>query len=129
MTITDGREGRAGDSGFGVRRRRCYSRSPCCRGDWPATIDTGFNSDLELPEALRSSVNPRFMASSRFFLAGGQSVVEDVYLIVFPFDGLMLEAETTFIPDADVLVGTGLLRRHKLEIDFPSASVRLERPL
>ena len=97
--------------------------------DWPATIDTGFNSDLELPEALRSSVNPRFVVRVRFFLAVGQSVEEDVYRIVFRFDGLMVEAKTTFVPDVDILVGTGLLRNHKLEIDFPSATVRPERPL
>jgi predicted aspartyl protease len=97
--------------------------------DWPATIDTGFNGDLELPEALRSSVNPRFLVRASFFLAAGQSVEEDVYLIDFPFDGLMVEAQTTFVPDVDILIGTHLLRRHRLEIDFPAATVHLERPL
>jgi hypothetical protein len=69
------------------------------------------------------------MGNYRSDLAGGQSVKEDVYLIDFPFDGSMVIAETTFVPDANVLVGTGLLLHHKLEIDFPSATVRLERPL
>jgi predicted aspartyl protease len=39
--------------------------------NWSATIDTGFNGDLELPEALRSFVKPRFLASTEWLLAGG----------------------------------------------------------
>ena len=31
---------------------------------WPATVDTGFNGDVELPEELRSFVNARFIAST-----------------------------------------------------------------
>ena len=46
---------------------------------WPATVDTGFNGDLELPEELRSLVNARFIAPTEWALAGGRRSVEDTY--------------------------------------------------
>lgn len=33
--------------------------------DWPATIDTGFNGDLELPDALREPLNAQFVGRAR----------------------------------------------------------------
>ncbi|MBI3909644.1 MAG: hypothetical protein HY320_01765, partial [Armatimonadetes bacterium] len=48
---------------------------------WRATIDTGFNGDLELSHHLAPLVNPRFFARGRSILAGGQSVEEDHYLV------------------------------------------------
>jgi len=53
---------------------------------WPATVDTGFNGDLELPEALRPFVNARFLAPTEWLLAGGGRIVEDTYEVDFPFD-------------------------------------------
>lgn len=35
---------------------------------WSATVDTGFNGDLELPEALRPFMKPRFLASTEWLL-------------------------------------------------------------
>ncbi len=45
----------------------------------------------------------------------------------FPFDGQTLEAEATFAPGAEILVGTHLLRQYRLEINFVSQTVLLER--
>ena len=50
---------------------------------WRATIDTGFNGDLELPEALRPFVISRFVGRTRFLLTAGQSAVEDTFLVNF----------------------------------------------
>jgi predicted aspartyl protease len=49
---------------------------------WAAIVDTGFNGDLELPERLRSMVNPQFICRIRSFLAAGQAVEENSYLFV-----------------------------------------------
>ncbi len=100
---------------------------PAAGKDWLATIDTGFNGDLELPEALRFSVNPRFIARILSHLAGGQKVNEDCYRVDFPFDGKLISATATFVADCEILIGTHLLRFHRLEINFPAATVRLER--
>ena len=67
--------------------------------DWTATIDTGFNGDLELPEALRNSLNARYVGQVTSALAGGQMIEEDVYLIDFPFDGRVIQAEATFVAE------------------------------
>ncbi|MCH8922449.1 MAG: hypothetical protein IIA67_04800 [Planctomycetes bacterium] len=95
--------------------------------DWPAIIDTGFNGDLELPEALRGKVNARYAGRVSSALAGGQMIEEDAYLVEFPFDGELLGATATFVEGAHVLVGTNLLRRHRLQIGFVSKLVELQR--
>ena len=92
-----------------------------------ATIDTGFNGDLELPETLRTLLNARFIGRTRFLLAADQAVVEDTFLVNFPFDGETVLAEATFASASEILIGTGLLRRHRLDIHFPNRTVSLER--
>jgi predicted aspartyl protease len=95
--------------------------------NWPATIDTGFNGDLELPEALRPFVNPRFLASTEWLLAAGQRTIEDTYEVEFPFDGEVLAAEATFVSVDSILIGTGLMSQYRLTIDFVAGNVLLER--
>lgn len=95
--------------------------------DWPATIDTGFNGDLELPEGLRDSLNGRYIGRSTAALAGGQRVEEDVFIVDFPFDGQTVQAEATFVVGSEILIGTHLLREYSLRIDFVSKTVLLER--
>ena len=87
---------------------------PIAGQDWPATIDTGFNGDLELPDALRDTLNAHFVGRATVALAGGQSVEEDVYLVDFPFDGRVVQAEATFVSGSRILLGTRLLREYSL---------------
>ena len=89
-------------------------------------IDTGFNGDLELPEALRTDLKARFIGRTRFLLAAGHSAVEDTYLVNFPFDGETVLTEASFRSGAEILVGTGMLKQHRLEIHFPNGAVTLE---
>ena len=93
---------------------------------WQGIIDTGFNGDLELPEGLRSSVHARFIGRMTASLASGQHSEEDLYLVDFPFDGQLVEAEATFVSDQEILIGTRLLRSYRLEIHFPARTVLLE---
>ena len=94
---------------------------------WTALIDTGFNGDLELPEGLRQSVNPRFLLRERSLLAGGQSIDEDIFEVDFPFDGAVVTAEAAFAPSDTILVGTHLLRGYSLLVNFFARTVMLER--
>jgi predicted aspartyl protease len=94
---------------------------------WQTIIDTAFNGDLELPTTLLPLVNARFLFRTNFILAAGQTADEDLYLVDFPFDGQIYQAEATFVVRDDILVGTNLLRDHLLEVDFPAQTVRLER--
>ncbi|HUQ70552.1 MAG TPA: hypothetical protein VM165_13565 [Planctomycetaceae bacterium] len=93
---------------------------------YEAIIDTGFNGELELPERLRSLVNPQLVGRVTSLLAANQRVEEDVYLVDFPFDGRTIRAQATFADGDEILIGTGLLQNYRLRIDFPARSVALE---
>ena len=97
--------------------------------EWTATIDTGFNGDLELPEALRNVLNPQYVGKVTSALAGGQTIEKDVYLVDFPFDGDIIQARATFVIGSEILIGTHLLREYRLQIDFVRQTVILERVL
>jgi predicted aspartyl protease len=96
---------------------------------WPGIIDTGFNGDLDLPDDLHRLVNARFIGRVSSLLASGQSAEEDIYLVEFPFDGRTIQAEATFVPGREILVGTQLLQSYRLAIHFPDQTVLLERVL
>ncbi len=95
--------------------------------DSPATIDTGFNGDLELPVSLRGFVNARYLGRVTATLAAGLSATEEVYSVDFLFDGVELQAEATFVDSNQILIGTHLLRHYQLGIDFVRGVVELER--
>jgi len=94
---------------------------------WLAIVDSGFNGDLELPNALRGPLNARFRGREPWLLASGQSVEEDVYSVQFPFDDRIVDAEATFAPGDTILIGTGMLWSYRLTIDFVARTVLLER--
>ena len=100
---------------------------PVAGQDWPAVVDTGFNGDLELPEALRPFVNAEFRGQQPWLLASGHGIEEDMYSVDFPFDGQTVFAEASFVADGVILIGTGILRQHQLNISFPAETVPLER--
>jgi predicted aspartyl protease len=100
---------------------------PVAGRDWATLVDSGFNGDLELPEALRSAVNARFAQVIVSELAGGQHVVEDSYWVDFSFDGKTVTAVATFVPGDGILLGTGLLGDYRLEINFRAGTVVMER--
>ena len=97
--------------------------------NWRATIDTGFNGDLELPDSLRNSLNAYYVGQVTSALAGGQTIEESVYLVDFPFDGKIIQAEATFVANHEILIGTHLLRAYRLSVNFVSQTVELERVL
>ena len=92
-----------------------------------ATIDTGFNGDMELPETLRNALNPRYIGQVISVLAGGQTIEEELYRVNFPFDGKMISAEATFVVSNEILIGTRLLQEYRLQIDFVKRTVVLEK--
>jgi len=100
---------------------------PVAGKDWLATIDTGFNGDLKLPEELRDALHARYVGRATAILAGDQSVTEDVFIVDFPFDGRILKAQATFVSGSQILVGTHLLTEYILHIDFIAKTVELDR--
>jgi len=94
-----------------------------------AIVDSGFKGDLELPASLQDELQGRFVGRVSSLLAAGQVIEEDVYLVDFPFDGQVFPAEATFVTADDILIGTHLLRQHRLVIDFPGKAVLLDRAI
>lgn len=94
--------------------------------DWTAVIDTGFNGDLELPKSLQKEVDATYVGQMRSTLAAGQTIEEPCYSVRFPFDGELYDAQATFVDEQTILIGTRLLDLHRLTIDFPKKSVRIE---
>jgi predicted aspartyl protease len=92
-----------------------------------AVIDTGFNGDLELPLALRETLNARSRGETLSELAGGQTIVEELFWVDFPFDGRTVQADATFVAGQTILPGTHLLQHYRLEINFVARTVLLER--
>jgi predicted aspartyl protease len=90
-------------------------------------IDTGFNGDLELPFALGPAVQAQYEGSVYSVVADGRRIFEDSYRVRFPFDGQVVSAVATFAHVDEILVGTRLLRTHRLEISFVGRTVLLER--
>lgn len=90
-------------------------------------VDTGFNGDLELPLELLEVLQPEHVGEARSILAGGVVIIEDVYAVTIEFDGDFIEAEVTFAKGKEVLIGTGLLSKHRLEIDFVQRTLRIDR--
>jgi hypothetical protein len=80
-----------------------------------------------LPQGLRANLNARFKGRYRSLLAGDQTIVEDTYRVDFPFDGQTVVAEATFVAAGEILIGTHLLRKYRLEINFVARTVLLER--
>jgi len=95
--------------------------------DWQAVIDTGFNGDLELPEALRGQLQEQHIGRLKSSLAGGHAIEEDAYAVWSPFAGKTYDAVATFGSDTQILLGTNLLREHHLVVGFVSRKLQLER--
>ena len=94
---------------------------------WIAVLDTGFNGDVEIPYALGVQLDAQYLGTSHSQLAAGQVAVEESYELDFPFDGDLVPVEATFVSGDEILIGTRLLRNHRLEIDFFVGTVALER--
>lgn len=97
--------------------------------EWLATIDTGFNGGLELPAALQSVLGGIRIGPVISELAGGVTIVEEAFLVDVTFDGELRRVQATFSGEEGVLIGTELLSRHRLKIDFPSKLIRIAKPI
>ena len=94
---------------------------------WTAVIDTGFNRYLELPVELKTELNAVYFGQVVSALAGGQELEAEAYYVEFPWDGDHVLAEVTFVDGDEILVGTSMMSRQRLTVDFPAKTLRIER--
>ena len=92
-----------------------------------AAIDTGFESGVQLPLTWFSILNPLPKQEVRFLLPNGDIETTYTYSVGVEIDGKQIEAEAYFSPNEEVLLGLESLRGHRLEINFVTGSVLLER--
>jgi predicted aspartyl protease len=95
--------------------------------EWIAVIDTGFDGELELPAALATEFGNTRVGQSQTTLGGGTVIMEDLFEVVFPFDGEMVQAQAAFALVDEILIGTGLLLNYRLHVNFVERTVVLER--
>jgi predicted aspartyl protease len=95
--------------------------------EWIAVIDTGFDGELELPAALSDHFHKSPSGPTRTTLGGGRVVDEELFLVDFPFDGDVIPAEAVFAPVDEILIGTTMLLSYRLEINFVTRTVVLEK--
>ena len=95
--------------------------------NWLAIVDTGFNGGLELPASLVGQIDAEYHGLVESRLAAGIVVKEEVFVVELDFDGRTEFTPATFAEVEHVLVGTRLLRHHRLAVNFPARTVQLER--
>jgi predicted aspartyl protease len=94
--------------------------------DFRAVVDSGFNGYLELPGILQTELELVDAGIVESTLAADQIVYEQCYQIEVEFDGQTMEAIVTFSSSDTILVGTKMMLQHRLLIDFPARSLRIE---
>lgn len=92
---------------------------------YDATLDTGFESGLQLPATLFPAPPPPRVRAVKFEHANGTASWVYTYLIRVTFASVVIDAETYFSPTDEVLVGVDLLKPYRLTIDFPAGTVEL----
>ena len=92
---------------------------------FPAVIDTGFNGYLSVPERIATRGGWQLLGTEDFEIATGQSVAQRVYLGDVIFDRSHVRVYAVATDATDILIGTRLLARHTLTINFRRKSVTL----
>jgi clan AA aspartic protease len=91
-----------------------------------AWIDTGFTGELMLPKAQISALGVVSAAAVRASLGDGSEVILSTYTCWVSWFGQEREIQAIGSDVRAVLVGVGMLRGRRLEIDYRRGVVTLE---
>src|SRR3990172_5395297 len=86
-----------------------------------AIIDTGFNGYLSVPQSLAKDWY--FFGYEKYEIATGDIVEQRVYLGKIFWNENLQDVYAVTSHSKDILIGTKLLRRNKLLIDFPKKKI------
>lgn len=89
-----------------------------------AVIDTGFNGYLCVPEIIAS--NWIFFGYEDYEIATGEIVRQKVYLGKIIWQRKIQDVYSVTSKSNDILIGTKLLRKNTLKIDFPKRMVLIK---
>ena len=88
-----------------------------------AVVDTGFSGDVSLPTSLAVQLGLELWGAEMFELADGSRVEGLLFAGRLRLGEEEREVEVVLSNSPDALVGAGLLRGKRLEIDYPSRQV------
>jgi predicted aspartyl protease len=101
-------------------------RLPIVGRELTAVIDTGFDGFVLIPAVLASEFKCRLLGDAELTLSGGQIVRQKMFALDFPFDGEVIPVRAFFAPVQELQIGTQLLARYRIEINFVERTVLLE---
>lgn len=113
--------GRVTESGDPVVPIQLFLRDRLAR--LSATIDTGFNGYLSVPRALLIRGGWKAVAMEEFEVATGAIVEQEIYYGEVLFNGRKNAVYTVATDAREILIGTRLLRRNILNINFRTKHV------
>ena len=88
-----------------------------------AILDTGFTGELCLARRHRRTMKLERLGEAEAELADGSRITQAVYAGRVTFDGELRRVLVTLTNSEDSLLGTAMLRRKRLAIDFRSGRV------
>lgn len=94
-------------------------------GSHPAVIDTGFNGTLSLPETVIQRLGWRWVGYESYEIATGDVVREKVFVGRVQWMRRIQEVDVVASHAKDILIGTRLLDRNRLIVDFRKNLVRI----
>jgi clan AA aspartic protease len=93
------------------------------KGD--AWVDTGCTGDLVLPHSQISSLGLQHSATVKVGLADGSEVLLDTFSCLVEWFGELKQVEAIANQGQFPLVGVGLLKDHKLTINYPKRTMTI----
>lgn len=91
-----------------------------------AWIETGFTGELVLPQTTIVTLGLSQSGTVRAELGDGSAVVMDTYTCLIDWFGQEKQIEVVTNNGRYPLIGVGLLHDHKVTVDYPSQTLRVE---
>ena len=90
-----------------------------------AVVDTGFNGYLAVPKNMIRKQGWQLIGSEKYEVATGELKTFEVFLGEIEWDKKDLPVYALVTNSEDVLVGTKLLKKSVLTVDFPAKEVKI----
>lgn len=94
---------------------------------YEAILDTGFEGGLQLPDVFQPIVGGNFVVREPIQYADGRIGHVDVFDVVVRFDGEDQVMRTQYADTDELILGVEALKDYRLDINFVTRSVLLER--
>jgi len=118
--------GHVDSAGRALVRLRLTSAVPATTMELEAWVDTGFTGELVLPQDRITALGLQRSAVVTAALGDGSATVLEVYSCLIEWFGRVQQIEVIANTGTSPLLGVGLLRGHRLTIDYASRTLAIE---